>query len=136
MAERVTDLAERLRLATEGLVYQSETDAPVRPFVLAGYGARPVTGEALLAAIGRDASTPVETSDAKRFFAGLVTVEDWYGDDERRTAERYAVLEHLLDETLTGVTVVRVGRTQIDVYVVGTTPDGDLAGVVTRAVET
>jgi hypothetical protein len=136
MTEQKHTLADRLRRATDGLVYQSESDAPVEPFLITGFAEPELTPAALLAFTKRDPSTPVATVSFDDFFADLVALEDWYGDEERDTAKRYRRLVRLLESALSDLEVYKVGERSLDVYVVGKTPAGEFAGVTTKAVET
>jgi hypothetical protein len=45
-------------------------------------------------------------------------------------------LQKLLEENLEDLIVLRTGRIQIDIYVVGLDAAGNLAGIQTKAVET
>jgi hypothetical protein len=136
MTDQKTSLADRLRRATDGLVYQSESDAPVEPFFMTGWTGTDVTGEAIVAFTKHDSATPVAEVPFDDFFADLVEVQDWYGDEERATARRYRRLVRLLKGALSDLKVFKVGERNLDVYVVGRTESGEFAGVATKAVET
>jgi hypothetical protein len=41
-----------------------------------------------------------------------------------------------LENELEDIRVIRVGRIQVDIYVIGNTKDGEVAGIKTFAVET
>lgn len=41
-----------------------------------------------------------------------------------------------LKDNLSDISVYRIGQINIDAYIIGQTQDGDLAGVVTKLVET
>src|SRR6185369_6853659 len=86
MPDQKTPLADRLRRATDGLVYQSETDAPVEPFLMTGWTGPEVTSDAIVAFTKHDTGTKVVEVPFDDFFADLVALQDWYGDEERATA--------------------------------------------------
>lgn len=136
MTEQTRPFAERLPRATDGLVYQSETDAPVEPFAMTGFEGAEVTADALVGFLKRDAATPVATETTEDFFSTLTAIEDWYGDEERATARRYRRLSRLLTTSLTDVKVFKVGERSLDIYVVGRSESGEFAGITTKAVET
>lgn len=136
MTDESTALAGRIKRATSGLVYQSETDAPVRPFRVDGLTGDALTPELLLGRLGREPSTPVATVDFDDFFADLVADQDWYGDEERDMAKRFRRLVRLLKRALDDLTVFKVGEREVDVYILGRAPDGAFVGVTTKAVET
>jgi hypothetical protein len=119
---------------SNGLVYISETDAEVVPFVDGEADA--VTKEAVLKAAGLPDDTRVEEVDFDQFFTRLSAVKDWYGDEEKKRAGQYARLSEVLQGYLRELKVFRLGRVQIEIYIAGLDETNHLAGVRTRAVET
>ena len=136
MTDESTALAARIKRATSGLVYQSETDAPVKPFRVDGFTGDALSSEALLERLGREPSTPVTTVAFDEFFADLTADQDWYGDEERDMAKRYRRLVRVLERALADLRVFKVGEREVDLFVVGRTPGGVFMGVATKAVET
>ena len=135
--DRGTDASRelsRLEKACEGLVYLSETDAPVVPFQ--GPAVEEVTTEEILTIAGRDEDEPIEEIAVHDLFRKLRTEHEWFSADQRKNAKRFAALEQLISETLDDIHVYRVGRIRIDIFVAGIDEDGKLAGVRTFAVET
>ena len=51
-------------------------------------------------------------------------------------AAKFAKLRKALESSLTDLRVYRVGKVTVDVYLVGTTKGGELAGVHTKSIET
>ena len=51
-------------------------------------------------------------------------------------AKRFLELQKLLEENLRELKVFRIGRIQLDIFVVGIDKSGSLIGVSTKAVET
>jgi hypothetical protein len=136
MTDESTALAGRIKRATSGLVYQSETDAPVAPYRVDGLTDDALTPEVLLERLGREPSTPVATVEFDEFFADLAADQDWYGDEERDMAKRYRRLVRVLKRALADLKVYKVGEREIEIYVLGRTPAGEYLGVTTKAVET
>jgi len=128
------DLSEQIKTAAEGLWYISETDAEIFPFT--GSKADAVTKEDLLSQLGKPPGTPVEERGFEEMFARFIRIEDWYGDEEKATAEKFAALKSLLEQNLTDLKVFKVGRIDLDIYFVGLDKEGNLAGFQTKAVET
>jgi len=128
------NLSEQIKSAAEGLWYMSETDAEIFPFT--GSKADSVTKETLLGQIEKPAETPVEEREFAQFFERLTSIKDWFGDEEKATAGKFAALQSLLEKNLRELKVFRVGQIQIDIYVVGLDAEGNLAGIQTKAVET
>ena len=129
-----TELFDRIAAACEGLIYVSETNAPVVPF--ASSAAAEITREAILHESGRDANEPVEIITFNDLFDRLTAIKDWFGDRERQRAHRYLELKDLLVASLTELKVFRVGAVRIDIFVVGVDKNGCVMGVTTTAVET
>lgn len=128
------DLPEQIKRVAAGLWYISETDAEIFPFT--GSKADAVTKENLLAQIGKPPDTPIEERGFDEMFARLVKVEDWFGDQEKATTEKYAALKSLLEKNLTALKVFKVGQIEVDIYFVGLDAQNNLSGIQTKAVET
>jgi len=114
-------LLTTLTQATEGLLYPSEYDAPLEPFVWE-------PADNTLSDVRRLSGHPPEercqTLSADAFFGELAEVEE------------FSALYETLKETLTDLKVYRCGAANLTVYVVGRDQKGRLAGFKTRAVET
>ena len=130
----VSDLTEQIKNAAAGLYYISETDAEIFPFI--GSKGDSVTKENLLTQIGKPANAQVEERDFAEIFARLTKIEDWFGDDEKANAAKFAALKDLLEKNLKDLKVFKVGKIQIDIYFVGLDVTGNIAGIQTKAVET
>ena len=129
-----TELTEQIKNAAAVLWYMSETDAEILPFT--GSKADAVTKENLLVQVGKPSDAPVEERDFNEFFARLTEIKDWFGDEEKATAAKFAALKDLLEKNLKDLKVFKIGKIQIDIYAVGLDKDGSLAGIQTKAVET
>jgi hypothetical protein len=125
------NLLAEIKKSTDGLTYMSETDAPVEPFS----SGRADTVD-IVKFIENDGAVKREKLSAKKFFDRLTTVSDWFGPEQTETARRFLELEKLLEENLSELTVFKIGRIQIDIYVVGLDADKNLIGIKTKAVET
>ena len=127
-------MTARLAEASKGLWYLSETDAEITPF--RGRETASVSRDNLLPQVGKAPATPVEERDFKEFFARLTAEQDWFGDEEKETARRFADLRDILTANLRDLRVFKVGKIELEVYVVGLDEKGVLTGVQTKAVET
>jgi hypothetical protein len=116
---------DALRKASKGLLFPSESDAPLEPFLWE-------TGGNL-------------TKDRIRELAGAeegATVESLSLDDLLRTVSseeraKFDKLATAVKQLVSGVKVYKVGdEPEKAVYVVGKTPDGKWAGLKTSVVET
>lgn len=129
-------LLATLGKATFGLLFPSESDAPLSPYCFRGAPGEEPTPAALLAAEGLPSSTPVETITLAELFDPFAVAEESASPEDRAEANRYHDLASLLSRELTNVRVYRVGKVDIDVYVLGQTPQGAWAGLKTHVVET
>ena len=125
-------LLAEIEKSTSGLVYISETDAPIEPFF--GGKSERINVNQIVQHVSD--SSDHETVNAEQFFARLTTEKDWFGEKEKETARRFSALQKLLDENLRDLTVVKIGRIQLEIYVVGLDADNNLIGIKTKAVET
>ena len=139
-------LRTRLTAVTADLLWMSESDYPFAYFERPGAaatssgagssGAGPVTGARLLTLLGLPADTQLETRTLADMLSWVTRDDPAMDDGERATAVRYRAVRAALEENLTNLTVLKVGRIQVGVYFLGTTRCGDLAGLSTTAIET
>ncbi|WP_437601754.1 nuclease A inhibitor family protein [Sorangium sp. So ce590] len=127
------ELLASLAEAAQNLLFPSESDHPLQPFRSRGDASSP---DALLAAEGLAAETPVEVTTAGDFFAPVIEPPEDAGEAALAEAGRYRRLADLLERHLTDLRVYRVGRVAIDVYVLGRHPSGAWLGLKTKVVET
>lgn len=143
------DLLTVLRPACDGLLFPSESDRPVTPFLwaradLEAGGDAPETGGkpaevsalTLLAAGEAPDGANIVQVKPDDFLRPVVDKQDWWGKVENDRAVKFRALRDTLNAHLSGLTVLRVGETEIDVYLLGRTLAGDVAGVHTQLVET
>lgn len=126
--------ADAVGKACKGLYYVSETDAEILPF----FGGK-VTGgprETILREIGLKNETTVEERAVADLFSRLTKIREWFTPVEHRNAKKFLEMQKLLEDNLEDLTVLRIGRIQIDIYVVGIDKARNLAGIKTKAVET
>jgi hypothetical protein len=120
--------------SVNGLTYISETDAAIELFE--GGAADEVTAANVLTQAGAAADAPVEERGFEEIFARLTRVYEGGGEEQAARAGRFAALKGLMEANLSDLKVFKVGKINIDIYIVGIDGDGNLSGVKTRAVET
>ncbi len=128
------ELIEKIDKITKDLYYTSETDEEIHSFL--GEKVQAITPEEILKANNSSTNTPIEEGDAAKLFDGLTTLQDWYGDEEKATAEKFAELKELLETNLKDLKFYKVGTTEIDIYVVGLDSENFIVGIKTKSVET
>jgi histidine triad (HIT) family protein len=123
---------ERFDQLTEGLLFMSETDAPLTYYELSPEKSQewpPSTGGQFLQLIGEDQATHVEKLAPEKFFRDLRP-----GNEDRE--DQVAALQNAMTGELRNLEGFRVGEIQINIFVLGTDDSGKAAGLRTLSVET
>jgi len=128
------EIFEGIKSLCSGLYYMSETDAEILPF--AGGKVKKLTREKFAEEIGVTDHSKIEERDFDSFFKRLVEIKDWFGEEEKKMAKRFSELRDFLIQNLSDLRVFRIGRIEIDIYVVGIDRAGKIVGFKTKAVET
>jgi len=119
--------------ASAGMLFPSETDAPLTPFALPPGADIP---GALAQAAGRPGD-PQSTQALDALFRPAVTPRSWHGPDEQRTLQQFQRLLETIQATLPDAAVYRVGESgTVDIFILGKADDGALAGLRTYVVQT
>jgi hypothetical protein len=95
-----------------------------------------LTEDKLLQQTGYGKDTPIEIAAVDDVFQVATTAEAWHSEEEKEAVNQYQRLVDTLKNYLRDIKVYRLGNVEIDVYIVGITPSGNLAGVTTKVVET
>ena len=119
---------------TKGLLYTSETDAEIKPFI--GEKAVSVTQEEVLRQIKNAGQAIVAVLTSVDFFSPLTEIQDWFGEEETQIAQKFARLKEFLEQNLKYLKVFKVGEKELVIYIVGLDAENTLAGVKTQSVET
>ncbi|PAX59784.1 nuclease A inhibitor family protein [Brunnivagina elsteri] len=128
------EITDQLKAASEGLIWMSESEYPFEFFLWEG--AALLTHEEVIQKTSHSSDTPIETVTVDNFFSVATTEEDWHGDEEKGMVAKFKALVQTIKLNLANSTVYRLGKIEIDVYIIGETPTGDLAGLSTKIVET
>ncbi len=126
------DVQSQLSEAADGLLYLSETDAPLVPVESAATDAEAAARELAEA----DAAAPVETVSVDHFFRNAVVERETDTDEMRATAARFRKLVETIHRLLPDAKVVRVGEMNVTAIVLGQAADGHWVGLRTELVET
>jgi hypothetical protein len=125
------EITDRLTKLSEGLLFPSESEYPLEPFT---WKSATLNRKTILTQAGKLAKTPIEAIALEDFFATVVTDQDWFEDEDREIAQRFRDLQTAI-ATLENVQVFRLGKVEIDVYIVGAIGQ-DLVGLKTTVIET
>lgn len=132
-----SEIINALERASANLLFMSESDYAFEVFLWERQdreSSRDLVVEQFLRHQGYS-QTP-EIIDLDKFFQIATTPQNWHNDEEKAIVERYIQLVHVLKTRLANIKVYRIGKIEIDIYIIGETPLGDLAGLVTKVVET
>ena len=78
----------------------------------------------------------IEEMDFEKFFAPLIKIEDWFGDDEKKWANDSLKLKQLITDKLKDIKIYKVGKTEVEVYLFGKSEDCKWEGLKTKLIET
>ena len=126
------DLLPELEAACKDLLWRSEADFPFEVVVLT---AKAHTVLAVLKE-GYPDETPMVPTSLDDFFGQATQERAWFDACELSLVQRYRNLRDLLETTLENLQVYRIGRVEMDVYLVGETEDKQVVGIKTKIVET
>jgi Nuclease A inhibitor-like protein len=127
------EIIDRLKQATTDLLWASESDYP---FEIVAWDRGVEMTPSILFGESIDPDLTIEAIDLTDFFAPALRMEDWYEAEELALVDRYQNLVRTIESNLTDVKVFRVGEIEVEIYIVGKMPDGDLVGLKTQVVET
>jgi Nuclease A inhibitor-like protein len=123
------EIIDLLKQTTIDLLWVSESDYP---FQIVTWSDKVIDSRLFPTCPDED----IEVISLDDFFAPALRVEDWYEAEELATVDRYKLLLQTIDSSLAEIRVFRLGEIEIDLYIVGKTPDGDVIGLQTTIVET
>jgi histidine triad (HIT) family protein len=127
---------EKIQKAADGLLFMSESDNPLEVVSFSAEELGELTPEAVVKAAGKTAGTPVEKQDLTFFFRNQTRDLPEHSDEDKTRAKHFQELENLLKQELKAVEVYRIGKTQVEAYILGKLPDGKIGGLKTLLIET
>jgi hypothetical protein len=128
------ELLAELETLIAGLLFMSEADYPFQ--TLCWKDGTEMTEARLRELAGAPADAPVQTQAIEAFFRAAASEPDWKNETELALAKRYQRLVRWLKENLENAVAYRVGRIDIQVYIIGRSQSGNWIGVSTRVIET
>ena len=133
-----TEQADELETIYSGWTYFSETQTPVTHFSLERRGGsfQELTPKEFLTLIGKSTGESVEEMDFEGFFSVAARHEDWHGEAERRSAEKFGNFKKYLDEKFRQRKIYKIGKIETSIYIFGVDENGDLSGISFMSVET
>ena len=127
------ELLNQLETACHDLIYISETDSPVEPFMFNEM-------KLFLEDVERESEEGFPGRTERRgfdeFFDRLTADKDWHTESKKKQTERFRNLRRLLADNTSSREVIRQGDIRIRIFVFGSTPEGKVYGVKMISVET
>jgi hypothetical protein len=128
-------VVQALKKVSQGLLFQSEADAPLEPFEWPGEQGKPHKAR-VLQLTGRPANTLVTMKSPDAFFWDATAEQDWHDEEEKAQVQRFRQLVQAIKDNLRDVKVFVVGKgAEKDAYIVGRAEAG-WAGLKTKVVQT
>ncbi|WP_017651775.1 nuclease A inhibitor family protein [Fortiea contorta] len=134
MTNTNSEIINQLEQAADDLLFMSESEYPFEVFLWEGVAQ--LTPEKVVEKTNHPPDTATEVVGVDDFFRIATQEEDWYGSEEKETVQKFRNLVQVIKANLQNPQVYRLSETEIDVYILGTTPSSDLAGLSTKVVET
>jgi hypothetical protein len=129
-------IIDQLKQATDGLLMTSESEYPFEVISWSGEGREPLTTQKMLQLANHPQDAPVEEVELEYFFRNCAFDKEWHNEIQKEEVQKFQFLLQTLKDNLNEIKVYRVGNISIDVYIVGRTSDENLAGVLTKVIET
>ena len=133
---KTSSIAHQVTPLLIDLLYPSESDEPIEFVETYLKMAEPLTVSHIKDWLMLPPSNFVEEITEAEFWESVVTVEEWFDEEERAKTAQFQTLKEMLETTLTDRQVFRVGKTEIDVYLLGKPAEGPRVGLKTRVIET
>lgn len=130
------EITEKIKQASDGLLMMSESEYPFEVFLWSNQAQETLTNQKLLQLTGHSPETSVEEVKLDYLFRNCAVEKEWHDEIQKQNVQKYQSLIKTLKDSLTDINTYRIGTISIDVYIVGKTSSGDLAGISTKVVET
>jgi hypothetical protein len=130
------EIIAKLKQAADNLLMTSESEYPFEVFYWTGESQESLTNQKLLQLTRHPQETSIETVELDDFFRNCAQEKEWHDETQKENVHKFQLLVKTLKENLTNIQVYRLGTINLDVYIVGATLSGDLAGISTKLVET
>jgi hypothetical protein len=130
------EITEKLKQASDSLLMMSESEYPFEAFLWSNQAQEPMTTQKLLQLTGHSPETSIEEVELDYLFRNCAKEKEWHDEIQKQNVQKYQSLAKTLKDNLIDIQVYRIGTISIDVYIVGKTSSGDLAGISTKVVET
>ena len=128
------DVIDRLAKGAEGLLFSSEADYPLEPFLWTD--PQPFSANLLYTLTKLPESTPITQVKFSEFIAPMVALDPEASEAAKNRATRSKKLIRLLRRIFKDLTVYKLGTIEMPTFIVGRLADGTIGGLRTTIVET
>ncbi|NDK56364.1 nuclease A inhibitor family protein [Pontibacter fetidus] len=130
------ELENELKPFYDGLLMLSETDSPFEFYYFENTQNLPLNKDTVASLAGKSSGSEIKTEELTYFFRNMTRVYPEDGPERKQQADRFTQLQQKLEALLQDVKVYKADEISITAYILGKTPDGDIAGLRTVVVET
>ncbi len=129
--KNIQPIVEELAKLCDPLLYISEIDSKVLPFFAVGE-----FPETFLIDQRSSKEAKIETGSADEFFERTTRECEWHNAGDKERVKGFRRLKEFMRANLRDISLYKIGRIRIDIYVIGIDGAGNTAGIQTKAVET
>ncbi len=129
------EISEKLKQSSADLLMTSESEYPFE-VILWTDSNDSLTTEKLLQLTNHPQDSQVEEVELDYLLRNCAYEKEWHDEQQKQNVKKFQTLVQTLKNNLDEIKVYRIGTINIDVYILGKTPSGDLAGLSTKVVET
>lgn len=131
-----TELIDELHQLVVGLLYPSETDAPIEVFFWSTSEKGAISDDNIAFELHHPEDVHIADSPAEEFFEGVTDTYEWHTPDEVEATQQFVKLRDTLFANITKPRQLWIGETKVDLVLYGRTTDGNYIGLKTHIVET
>ncbi|MFN6514817.1 MAG: nuclease A inhibitor family protein [Nostoc sp. CreGUA01] len=129
------EISEKLKQSSGDLLMTSESEYPFE-VILWTDSNDILTTQKLLQLTNHPQNSQVEEVELDYLLRNCAYEKEWHDEQQKQNVKKFQTLVQTLKNNLDEIKVYRIGTINIDVYIIGKTPSGDLAGLSTKVVET
>jgi hypothetical protein len=127
-------ILSELESITKGMIFVSETDSEVSPFIMSKEEFYEL-GDLSARAIDEE-SEKIEQFDANSFLDKMKKTEEWFSRREIENSRKWKELKKFFRKNFNEIKGIKIGRVRKEIYLFAETESGKIVGVKMKSVET
>ncbi len=131
-----TNWKQKVTLLLTDLTYPSESDEAIDYISFKVSVMPPLTMTDILFYLGYPTDITIEELDPALFWQPITQTQDWFGDFELAQVKVFEEIKTTMADKLIGQQCFRVGRSEIDFYLIGQVAEKEWGGLKTKLIET